>query len=269
MRSFVLVACLGLGACGSQPEPTLGRMPNDRGHSVVTPVLDGGVPFDFRWARIDPAAHVGQTRTCDVVFVGVREAATHRIERRYQRELSERLSARCRATSGESFIDVVFPPAAAGFAQRIRVGNRLLVEIVSASGGFDGATIGEFRAVTEAPPDAGMPATDEASSVSAGFDFRQIQGHPELVGTTQPCSVAWVGPIDRIAEEQKDRFPHGASHAQSIACTHARGDSRVDLVATPRSAPDLLAIRRGSRIRVRILALRGGAADEPLGRLER
>lgn len=269
MRSLVVVACLALCACGRQPEPSLGRMPSDRGHSQVSPLLDAGVPFDFRWARIDPGSHVGQTRTCDVVQVGVREGTTHRIERRYQRDLSERISVRCRASSGETFIDVVFPPAAAGFAQRIRVGNRLVVEIVSASGGFEGATVGEFRAVAEAPTDASVPLPEEAASVSAGFDFRQIQGHPELVGTVQPCSVAWVGPIDRIADEQRDRFPGGATHTQSIACAHARGDSRVDLVATPRSAPDLLALRRGSRIRVRILALRGGAADEPLARLER
>lgn len=247
----------------------MGRMPNDRGHSVVVPILDGGVPFDFRWARIDPTAHVGETRSCEVVFVGARETATHRIERRYQMDLAERVSVRCRAGTGESWLDVVFPPAAAGFAQRIRSGDRLVVEIVSASGGLDGATVGEFRAVA-AVPDAGVRTSEEETpSVSAGFDFRQIQGHPELVGKIQPCSVAWVGSIDRIAPEQADRFPTGATHILSIACAHARGDSRVDLVATPRTAPDLLPIRRGSRLRVRILALRGGAADEPLARLER
>lgn len=270
MRSLLVAfACLGLAACGKSSESSLGRMPNDRGHSVAVPELDAGIPFDFRWARIDPAAHEGETRTCDVVLVGVREGATHRVERRYGREVADRLTVRCRARTGEAWLDVIFPPAAAGFAQRIRAGSRLTVEVVSAFGGFDGTTVGEFRAVTDLPDAGTIGAEDETTATSAGFDFRQIEGHPELVGTVQPCSVAWVGQIDRIATEQADRFPSGATHILSIACTHARGDSRVDLVATPRSAPDLLAIRRGSRIRVRILALRGGAADEPLGRLQR
>jgi hypothetical protein len=270
MRYVWLLACaMSVGAgCSRDSEPNLGRLPNERARAVTVPMLDAGVAFDFRWVRIAAEPHVGQTRQCDVVFVGAREQVARRIERRYAREVAERLSVRCGAAGGESWIDLVFPPAAIGFASTIHPGQRLMVEVVAPNGGFDDAVVAEFRAVAE----GGENATERISeplSVPAGFDFRQVIVHPELVGRVQPCSISWVGTIRRVEPELRERFPQGASHVLPITCQHTRGDSHVDLVSTARGAPDLLALRRGARIRLRILAARGGASDEPLARLAR
>lgn len=263
-----MLACV-LGACGAEPEAALGRMPNDRGRPVAEPALDAGIPFDFRWVRIADEPHIGQTRQCDVVFVGTVEQVERRIERRYVgREVAQRVSVRCGAAAGETWLDLVFPPAAIGFASTIRVGQRLLVEVIAADGGFEDATVAEFRAVMGGSGLA-TASVDEPLSIGAGFDFDQVDVHPELVGRVEPCSVVWVGPIRRIARELRDRYPRGATHVLPLACHATRGDSPVDVVATPRTAPDFLAIRRGSRVRLRIVAARAGADDEPVTRLVR
>lgn len=271
VRLFRLL--LGLVAvsagCGQESQTRFGRMPNDRYRPIAHAPLDGGMPFDFRWARIEPEAHVGQTRTCDVTFVGAREHVTRRIERRYAgHEVSERTSIRCRAPSGESFVDLVFPPEAGSFADAIAVGQRLTVEVIGATGGFENATVAEFRAIVTGAENVAAPEPI-LPTVPAAFDFRQAESHPELVGHAQPCGISWVGSIQPIPREARSRYPRGASHVVPIACASIRGESFVDVVATPRSAADLLRLARGERVSLKILATAGGTDDVPLTRLAR
>lgn len=254
--------------CGNSDPGRFGRMPSDRHRPVPHASTDGGVPFDFRWVRIDPETNVGTERICDVTYVGGRERATRRIERRYgEREVAERMSVRCRSGASESWLDLVFPPAASAFASRIAVGQRLTVEVLEPTGGFENATIAEFRAVVTGAEDVAT-AVPILSTVPAAFDFDQVASHPEVVGRVEPCGVAWIGSIDPIPTEAKDRYPRGATHRLALSCSSVRGESSVDVVSTPRAVVDLLRLERGIRVRLRVLAARGGTDDVPLVRLE-
>lgn len=266
-RSLSLFLVL-VAACGSSDSARFGRMPSDRHRPVPHAPADGGVAFDFRWARIDPEPNVGQTRSCDVTYVGGRESVTRRIERRYgDRQISARISVRCRADQGESWVDLIFPPAASSFVDTIEVGQRITVEIVSATGGFENATVAEFRAIVDGAENVAPPIPLEAT-VPAAFDFSQLERHPEAIGRVEPCGVAWIGSIDPIPTEARDRYPRGATHRVKLACSSVSGESMVDVISTPRAIVDTLRLQRGMRAKLRILASRGGTDDVPLVRLE-
>lgn len=268
IRSVAIAIALTLVACGSSESGRFGRMPSDRHRPQPRAPLDGGVPFDFRWVRIEPASHVGAERSCDVTYVGGRESVSRRIERRYgTREVSERVSIRCRAGASESWVDLVFPPAASSFASAIAVGQRLTVDVVSEAGGFENATIAEFRAIVTGAENVAGPLPI-VNSVPAAFDFDQLPAHPELVGRVEPCGVAWIGSIEPIPTEARDRYPRGATHRLKLSCSSTAGEAMVDIVTTPRAVVDLLRLERGIRVRLRVLAARGGTDDVPLVRLE-
>jgi len=268
IRGVVALLVVLVAACSGNDSGRFGRMPSDRHRPVPHAPLDGGVAFDFRWVRIEPSAHVGSERTCDVTYIGGRERVTRRIERRYgDREVSDRLSLRCREGGSEAWIDLIFPPAASAFASTIEVGQRLAVEVVSATGGFENATVAEFRAIVVGAEGVATPLPI-VDSVPAAFDFGQVGAHPEVVGRVEPCGVAWFGAIDPIPTEARDRYPRGATHRLELSCSSVRGEAMVDIVTTPRAVVDLLRVERGARIRLRILAARGGTDDVPLVRLE-
>jgi hypothetical protein len=170
---------------------------------------------------------------------------------------------RCGAPTGEGWADLIFPPPSAGLIPDVTGGKRLRVAVIAASGGFDDAPILAFLAVIGDAPAAG-PLDEDFESIRAGFDFGALDARPELMGSSAVCAVAYASAPEPIAEEKLERYPGGATHRLGLVCGHARGDAWVDLVFTAEQADDVLALRRGARARLRILAVEGGAAGLPI-----
>jgi hypothetical protein len=270
---FAVFFVLALAACGtSRRRSAAGEEEAHRRPAPPAPgtvkVIDADAPLDVRALRIEPELHVGKERVCDVLLAGEPQAVGARLATRYPIPVARRRLVRCGAAAGEGWADLVFPPPSETLVEGVVGGKRLRVTVVAPSGGFEDTPILAFVAVIGDVPVP--PALDQdVRDLRAGFDFGELADRPALRGTSAICAVAYTGLPSPIDEDERDRYPAGATHRLGLVCAHAAGDAWVDLVFTAERADEVLALRRGALARLRILAVEGGAADLPIVALAR
>lgn len=117
----------------------LGRTPERRGELAHPPSGPATSPagFDLRQIGTDPAL-LGSSQECAVSHAGDIDILDARDLRRrsYPAGVQNRMTIRCRHAGGEEWADLVFMPADARSALRIRRGSTVAVTIVARSGGF-------------------------------------------------------------------------------------------------------------------------------------
>jgi hypothetical protein len=234
------------------------------------------VGFDIRLVRVQPAVHIGTEQLCDVAAAGRLEPITlaERAERtetrrgRYAEGATQRMSIQCAAPTGTGWADLTFTATNASHAGQVQPGVRIRVRIRSADGGFFDYPIVEFVAVEGRVPDRSAEVHSALASipVPTGFDLRQIQSNPSLIGSIQHCAVSHVGDIGILdpAEVRRRSYPAGVQNRMTIRCHHASGEEWADLVFMPAQARMALHIRRGDVIPVTVVARNGGFFDYPV-----
>jgi hypothetical protein len=108
---------------------------------------------------------------------------------------------------------------------------------------------------------AGGPASDPG----AGFDIRLVRVQPGVhLDTEQPCDVMFSGRPEAVEGRESARYELHAAHRMAIKCHAPTGEGWADLVFSPEDARRVSEVRRGRRVRVRILAADGGYFDYPI-----
>ena len=225
--------------------------------------------FDMRLVRVQPGIHIDTEQVCDVDAAGRLESIeiTDDSESRYDAGATQRMSIRCLAPTGESWADLVFTATDASFAPEVRPGARIRVRIRAADGGFFDYPVVDF--VAAEGESRARPSDDSALAAGPlpnGFDLRQIQRDPALVGTRQECVVAHAGDIDLLtpADLRRRSYPDGVQNRMTVRCRHASGEEFADLVFMPAQALASLHIGRGDVVPVTIVARSGGFSDYPV-----
>ena len=99
----------------------------------------------------------------------------------------------------------------------------------------------------------------------AGFDLRLVQVQPGAhLNTEQPCDVFLRTEPAAVAGDEAGRYSVDAAHHMAVRCHAPAGNSWADLIFSPEHASAVQEIRRGSRVRVRILTSDGGEHDYPI-----
>lgn len=114
-----------------------------------------------------------------------------------------------------------------------------------------------------------QPAVQPASATSddpgAGFDIRLVRVQPGVhLDTEQACDVIFTTRPEAVAGRDGERYEIDAAHRMAVNCHAPTGDGWADLVFSPEAASHLTDVRRGTRIRVRILTSDGGYVDYPI-----
>lgn len=116
-----------------------------------------------------------------------------------------------------------------------------------------------------APDQPAVQAAGTAGDPGAGFDIRLVRVQPGIhVNTEQPCDVIYTAGRQAVRGQDSDRYELDAAHRMAIKCYAPTGEGWADLVFSPEDASHLSEVRRGRRVRVRILAADGGYDDYPI-----
>lgn len=261
------------GAPGSPERETGGPLDEHQPAVQAAPGEGAGDAFDMRLVRVQPGVHIGTEQLCDVAAAGRLETIIDDPEDddepsdRYSEGATQRMSVQCVAPSGESWADLTFTPTNAAHAPEVEVGARMRVRIRAADGGFFDYPIVDFVAVEgRAPLPSTIGAPSPPASVTVGFDLRQVQREPTLVGTSQSCAISHVGDIDILdaRDVRRRSYPAGVQNRMTIRCRHTTGEEWADLVFMPAQARSALHIRRGDVIDVVIVSRSGGFYDYPV-----
>ncbi|MCB9591606.1 MAG: hypothetical protein H6719_02635 [Sandaracinaceae bacterium] len=119
------------------------------------------------------------------------------------------------------------------------------------------------RSMAPAQP-AVQPASAASDDPGAGFDIRLVRVQPGVhLNTEQPCDVIFTTGPEAVAAADADRYTIRAAHRMPVQCHAPSGDGWADLLFSPENAAQVANVRRGSRIRVRILTADGGYVDYP------
>lgn len=261
-RTYVIaLVCASLLSACQVPDERLPPMPSLRGRAPTEPTFDPNRPFDFRLVRVGSEVHVDKERICDVVFVGAAEAVTRRNGRRYPIKPAARRLIRCGAEQAESYVDLVFPPDARSFVSAITVGIRLRVKVIAIDGGFEDAPVVSFVAVLDGATDiiAPRPPLRHVAIADDVGRFARTENPPQKLR----CAIAYARPLERIVETRAHRFPRGATSHSLVSCRGPRGERWVDVVFTPRTAIQWLALTEGRIVRLSRLHPRGGEGNRP------
>ena len=259
------------GAPGS-PERETGGSLEEHSPAVQAAGTEGGsvgAAFDMRLVRVQPGVHLGTEQLCDLAAVGRLETIDEGAEAsaRYSEGATQRMSVQCAAPSGESWADLTFTATNVAHASEVEVGARARVRIHAADGGFFDYPIVDFVAVEGRAASTGRGgAPSPPGAVTTGFDLRQAQREPALVGTTQSCAISHVGDIDILEPRDLRRrsYPAGVQNRMTIRCRHAAGEEWADLVFMPAQARSALHVRRGDVIDAVIVSRSGGFFDYPV-----
>lgn len=120
------------------------------------------------------------------------------------------------------------------------------------------------RSIAPAQP-AVQPAGGAESDPGAAFDIRLARVQPGVhINTEQPCDVIFSGRPEAVDEGGADRYELDAAHRMAIKCHAPTGEGWADLIFSPEDVSHVPEVRRGRRVRVRILAADGGYFDYPI-----
>ena len=261
-RTFAIaLACAALLCACKAPDERLPPMPSVRARAHAEPAFDPNRPLDFRLVRVRPEAHLDKERICDVVFVGAAESVTRRNGRRYPIKPAARRLIRCGSEQAESYVDLVFPPDARSFVSAITVGIRLRVQVIAIDGGFEDAPVVSFIAVLDGASEiiAPRPPLRHVAIADDVDRFARTENAPQKLR----CAIAYARPLERIGQTRAHRFPRGATSHSLVSCRGPRGERWVDVVFTPRTAIQSLALMEGRIVRLSRLHPHGGEGNRP------
>jgi hypothetical protein len=227
-----------------------------------------GAGFDIRLVRVQPGIHIRTEQACDVVFTGRPEGVEGRDAERYQADVAQRMAIKCHAPTGEGWADLIFARNQVSQVAEVRRGRRLRVRILTADGGyFDYPVVQLVSVEGEHPELARLPQRSATQvAVPIGFALSALRDDPTLVGSIQPCAVAFADEIGLIDTNDRRRrsYPAGVQNRMTVRCKHANGEEPGDLVFMPSQALAALGVRRGETVPVRIISRNGGAVDHPI-----
>ncbi|MGF1466029.1 MAG: hypothetical protein ACFCGT_07830 [Sandaracinaceae bacterium] len=229
------------------------------------PSEDSEAGFDVRLVRVQPGIHLRSVQPCDAVFAGRPEAVGAEQAATYPLEVAYRLAIKCRALTGEGWADLVVPPELADRVNEVRRGRRLRVRLLSADGGYFDYPIVALASLEPEAPSPPAPRAEPAR-VEPAFDLRRLADDPALLGTEQVCAVTYAADIDVVGidDQRRHSYPTGIQNRMTVRCRHAGGEEPADLVFMPAQALAALTVRRGSRVRVRVISRHGGFVDYPI-----
>ncbi len=99
----------------------------------------------------------------------------------------------------------------------------------------------------------------------AGFDIRLVRVQPGVhIHTVQPCDVIFSGRPEAVEGRDAERYEVDVAQRMAIKCHAPTGEGWADLVFTRADAGHVGEVRRGRRLRVRILTADGGYFDYPV-----
>lgn len=251
--------------CADDPPPHGAISSSDAPPALPLPVLREGpdIPVDVRLARLLPEGYVDTERVCDLEVVGLVTDVSLGARSRYSIPVATRSTVRCRAATGGGWADLVYSAESAPLSASVLVERRIRARIIAGRGGFDDYPVIEFVALLgESPP--APPRTGALATVPSGFDFTSFAEEVADVGSVRACAVSHVGLVDPIPEDDRDRYPHGASHRMMVGCRHSAGDGWIELLFAPESLLGSLRVLRGRVLPVRLESLEAGTTGHPL-----
>lgn len=118
------------------------------------------------------------------------------------------------------------------------------------------------------PEQPAVQPSGSGNSPGAGFDIRLVRVQPGVhIRTVQPCDVIFTGRPEGVEGRDAARYPPDVAQRMAIMCHAPTGDGWADLVLTRGQATQVGEVRRGRRLRVRILSADGGYFDYPIVQL--
>lgn len=131
--------------------------------------------------------------------------------------------------------------------------------------GRPGAPEEEARESIQPAQPAVQPAAGQPSDPGAGFDIRLVRVQPGVhLDTEQACDVIFSGRPEAVEGQEANRYEIEAAQRMAIKCHAPTGEGWADLVFSPESTSQVAEVRRGRRVRVRVLAPDGGYFDYPV-----
>lgn len=116
-----------------------------------------------------------------------------------------------------------------------------------------------------APAQPAVQPAGAANEPGAGFDIRLVRVQPGVhLNTEQPCDIIYTAGREAVEGDDSARYDLDAAHRMAIKCYAPTGEGWADLVFSPEDAAQASDVRRGRRVRVRILAADGGYDDYPI-----
>lgn len=113
-----------------------------------------------------------------------------------------------------------------------------------------------------------QPAVQPASSrrdPGAGFDIRLVRVQPGVhLRTVQACDVMFSGRPEAVEGRDAERYQADVAQRMAIKCHAPTGEGWADLIFSREQVRQISEVRRGRRVRVRILAPDGGYFDYPI-----
>ncbi len=110
-----------------------------------------------------------------------------------------------------------------------------------------------------------QPLGGSPNDPGAGFDIRLVRVQPGVhLHTIQPCDIIFSGRPEAVEGHDAERYEADVAQRMAIKCHAATGEGWADLVFARDQASQVSQVRRGRRVRVRILAADGGYFDYPI-----
>lgn len=123
----------------------------------------------------------------------------------------------------------------------------------------------EARRSIQPEQPAVQPASNVADDPGAGFDIRLVRVQPGVhIRTIQACDVMFSGRPEAVEGGDAERYEADVAQRMAIKCHAPTGEGWADLVFSRADAAQVAQVRRGRRVRVRILAADGGYFDYPI-----
>lgn len=131
--------------------------------------------------------------------------------------------------------------------------------------GLPGDPLEESRRSIQPEQPAVQPAGSMAEDPGAGFDIRLVRVQPGVhIRSVQACDVMFSGRPEAVLGEDAARYQADVVQRMAIKCHAPTGEGWADLVFAPADAAQVSQVRRGRRVRVRILKADGGYFDYPV-----
>lgn len=123
----------------------------------------------------------------------------------------------------------------------------------------------EARRSIQPEQPAVQPAGNMVDDPGAGFDIRLVRVQPGVhMRTIQACDVIFSSRPEAVEGRAAERYVAEVVQRMAIKCHASTGEGWADLVFDRSDGAKVAEVRRGRRVRVRILAAEGGYFDYPI-----
>lgn len=229
-----------------------------------TPPSTTPLGFDFRQAILDPNA-INRTELCHISILAEEETAD--ADAQAQGLPLHRL-VQCASATTDAWVDLHFTSTQSPAIATLKRGHVAQVQILASSGGKAAYPIVRWINMNGFQPLGSRPSL----SRTYGFNFGTLTEDLSLLGSTQPCSLAYVGHLQAVPPFMRQRlsYPHEVGFRTTVQC-RAQSPSAdepalvwVDLVIFKMNGMKGLDVVVGKTLDVQIHARRGGFAEYPV-----